>query len=203
MVVLRDERFVELIEKFFPEHVVIWGKKPKRFLLLLKSWTEIKGTCRTQPLSFFTLNYWSLHGSGSPQSIKTTPTTLKHSIIIQIPPIFCLAGVSLGANHLLPLFSCRAEEQERLRQQNEDDLAKLLPKADAFSLRNKYLSKLGAQVSLIKTTLMRGSFRVWLVLRAGSSSSEWNSWLESPNNSKSNEGKGMEGWPSSEAEECL
>ncbi|NXY10382.1 MFSD1 protein, partial [Pteruthius melanotis] len=41
-----------------------------------------------------------------------------------------------------------AEEQERLRRQNEDDLAKLLPKADAFSLRNKYLSKLGAQVSL-------------------------------------------------------
>ncbi|OWK52091.1 Major facilitator superfamily domain-containing protein 1 [Lonchura striata] len=40
-----------------------------------------------------------------------------------------------------------AEEQERLRRQNEDDLAKLLPKADAFSLRNKYLSKLGAQVS--------------------------------------------------------
>nr|XP_054495321.1 major facilitator superfamily domain-containing protein 1 isoform X10 [Agelaius phoeniceus] len=40
----------------------------------------------------------------------------------------------------------RAEEQERLRRQNEDDLAKLLPKADAFSLRNKYLSKLGAQL---------------------------------------------------------
>nr|XP_054495342.1 major facilitator superfamily domain-containing protein 1 isoform X27 [Agelaius phoeniceus] len=39
-----------------------------------------------------------------------------------------------------------AEEQERLRRQNEDDLAKLLPKADAFSLRNKYLSKLGAQL---------------------------------------------------------
>ncbi|XP_050833932.1 major facilitator superfamily domain-containing protein 1 isoform X9 [Serinus canaria] len=39
-----------------------------------------------------------------------------------------------------------AEEQQRLRRQNEDDLAKLLPKADAFSLRNKYLSKLGAQL---------------------------------------------------------
>nr|XP_026654680.1 major facilitator superfamily domain-containing protein 1-like isoform X1 [Zonotrichia albicollis] len=39
-----------------------------------------------------------------------------------------------------------AEEQERLRRQNEDDLAKLLPKADAFSLRNKYLSRLGAQL---------------------------------------------------------
>ncbi|KAM6127738.1 lysosomal dipeptide transporter MFSD1 isoform 4-T4 [Phoenicopterus ruber ruber] len=41
-----------------------------------------------------------------------------------------------------------AEEQERLRRQNEDDLAKLRPKADDFSLRNKYLSKLGAQVLL-------------------------------------------------------
>ncbi|XP_061227625.1 major facilitator superfamily domain-containing protein 1 isoform X5 [Neopsephotus bourkii] len=39
-----------------------------------------------------------------------------------------------------------AEEQERLRRQNEDDLAKLRPKADDFSLRNKYLSKLGAQL---------------------------------------------------------
>ncbi|NWZ20502.1 MFSD1 protein, partial [Asarcornis scutulata] len=39
-----------------------------------------------------------------------------------------------------------AEEQERLRRQNEDDLAKLRPKADDFSFRNKYLSKLGAQV---------------------------------------------------------
>ncbi|XP_025913550.1 major facilitator superfamily domain-containing protein 1 isoform X7 [Apteryx rowi] len=39
-----------------------------------------------------------------------------------------------------------AEEQERLRRQNEDDLAKLRPKADDFSLRNRYLSKLGAQV---------------------------------------------------------
>ncbi|OXB70742.1 UNVERIFIED_CONTAM: hypothetical protein H355_005199 [Colinus virginianus] len=41
-----------------------------------------------------------------------------------------------------------AEEQERLRRQNEDDLAKLQPKDDDFSLRNKYLSRLGAQVSL-------------------------------------------------------
>ncbi|OPJ85499.1 hypothetical protein AV530_001718 [Patagioenas fasciata monilis] len=40
----------------------------------------------------------------------------------------------------------RAEEQERLRRQNEDDLAKLQPKPDGFSLRNKYLSKLGAQL---------------------------------------------------------
>ncbi|PKU40724.1 major facilitator superfamily domain-containing protein 1 isoform x1 [Limosa lapponica baueri] len=40
------------------------------------------------------------------------------------------------------------EEQERLRRQNEDDLAKLQPKADDFSLRNKYLSKLGAQVQV-------------------------------------------------------
>ncbi|XP_010176887.1 PREDICTED: major facilitator superfamily domain-containing protein 1-like, partial [Mesitornis unicolor] len=43
-----------------------------------------------------------------------------------------------------------AEEQERLRRQNEDDLAKLRPKADDFSLRNKYLSKLGAQVLVTK-----------------------------------------------------
>ncbi|XP_048810372.1 major facilitator superfamily domain-containing protein 1 isoform X1 [Lagopus muta] len=39
-----------------------------------------------------------------------------------------------------------AEEQERLRRQNEDDLAKLQPKDDDFSLRNKYLSRLGAQL---------------------------------------------------------
>ncbi|XP_076197570.1 lysosomal dipeptide transporter MFSD1 isoform X1 [Aptenodytes patagonicus] len=42
------------------------------------------------------------------------------------------------------------EEQERLRRQNEDDLAKLRPKADDFSLRNKYLSKLGAQKLVTK-----------------------------------------------------
>lgn len=42
------------------------------------------------------------------------------------------------------LFS-RAEEQEKLRRQNEDDLAKLRPK-DHISLRNRYLSRLGAQV---------------------------------------------------------
>lgn len=42
------------------------------------------------------------------------------------------------------------EEQEGLRRQNEDDLAKLRPKADDFSLRNKYLSKLGAQMLVTK-----------------------------------------------------
>ncbi|XP_061861451.1 major facilitator superfamily domain-containing protein 1 isoform X5 [Colius striatus] len=39
-----------------------------------------------------------------------------------------------------------AEERESLRRQREDDLAKLQPKADDFSFRNKYLSKLGAQL---------------------------------------------------------
>ncbi|KAF1508023.1 Major facilitator superfamily domain-containing protein 1, partial [Eudyptula minor] len=49
--------------------------------------------------------------------------------------------------YLKPIFFSRMEEQERLRRQNEDDLAKLRPKADDFSLRNnKYLSKLGAQM---------------------------------------------------------
>jgi len=52
--------------------------------------------------------------------------------------------------YLKPIFFSRAEEQERLRRQNEDDLAKLWPKADDFSLRNKYLSKLGAQVLVTK-----------------------------------------------------
>ncbi|KAJ6669405.1 hypothetical protein lerEdw1_008214 [Lerista edwardsae] len=38
----------------------------------------------------------------------------------------------------------RAERREKIKRQNEDDLAKLQPNND-FSLRNRYLSRLGAQ----------------------------------------------------------
>ncbi|KAJ7324898.1 hypothetical protein JRQ81_017918 [Phrynocephalus forsythii] len=50
-----------------------------------------------------------------------------------------------------------AEEKrrEKIRRQNEDDLAKLQPKND-FSLRNRYLSRLGAQVLITKVFLSKG-----------------------------------------------
>ncbi|XP_032661396.1 lysosomal dipeptide transporter MFSD1 isoform X2 [Chelonoidis abingdonii] len=46
---------------------------------------------------------------------------------------------------LQKLTAAEAESREKLRRQNEDDLAKLQPKND-FSLRNRYLSRLGAQL---------------------------------------------------------
>ncbi|XP_073215651.1 lysosomal dipeptide transporter MFSD1 isoform X5 [Lepidochelys kempii] len=50
---------------------------------------------------------------------------------------------------LQKLAAAEAEKREKLRRQKEDDLVKLQPKND-FSLRNRYLSKLGAQVLVAK-----------------------------------------------------
>ncbi|XP_062988115.1 major facilitator superfamily domain-containing protein 1 isoform X1 [Elgaria multicarinata webbii] len=46
---------------------------------------------------------------------------------------------------MLKLAVAEAKRREKIRRQNEDDLAKLQPKTD-FSLRNRYLSRLGAQL---------------------------------------------------------
>ncbi|XP_060130424.1 major facilitator superfamily domain-containing protein 1 isoform X2 [Zootoca vivipara] len=46
---------------------------------------------------------------------------------------------------LQKLAVAEAKRREKIRRQNEDDLAKLQPKND-FSLRNRYLSRLGAQL---------------------------------------------------------
>ncbi|KAF7242574.1 Major facilitator superfamily domain-containing protein 1 [Varanus komodoensis] len=48
-------------------------------------------------------------------------------------------------NKLQKLALAEAKRREMIRRQNEDDLAKLQPNSD-FSLRNRYLSRLGAQL---------------------------------------------------------
>ncbi|XP_067401783.1 lysosomal dipeptide transporter MFSD1 isoform X1 [Emydura macquarii macquarii] len=50
---------------------------------------------------------------------------------------------------LQKLAAAEAEKREKLRRQNEDDLAKLKPRND-FSLRNRYLSRLGTKVLVAK-----------------------------------------------------
>uniref|UniRef100_A0A670I289 Lysosomal dipeptide transporter MFSD1 n=1 Tax=Podarcis muralis TaxID=64176 RepID=A0A670I289_PODMU len=55
---------------------------------------------------------------------------------------------------LQKLAVAEAKRREKIRRQNEDDLAKLQPKND-FSLRNRYLSRLGAQVLITKIFLFK------------------------------------------------